>query len=349
LAKVVNVGVIGTGGISGGHFKAYQGIPDQVKIIGVADIVPERAKAAAERWNVDKWFTDYNELLAMPELDAVSVCTFNQAHRAPVVAALEAGKHVLVEKPLAATLEDATAMVRAAKKTGNILQTGFWPRFGHEQQTAREIIRSGALGEIYYAQTIGGGRRRIPGGSFLKQATSGSGTIADIGCYDLDRFLFITDHPKPTHVSALASRKLGQALPNVPGDWGHDPKAIEVEDFGVALVRFESGFVLHFLSYWAAHAESLGPSVILGTKGGLQFGPLTLFRDEFGVMTNVMPQNLPGIDGFSGEIKAFVKAIQNGDPSPVDPEGVLLVNVIIDGIYRSSKEGREVEVAVPKL
>ena len=344
----INVGVIGTGGISGGHFKAYQQLPD-VKILAVCDLMPERAQKAAEQWGAEKWFTDYNELLALPELDAVSVCTFNQAHRAPVVAALEAGKHVLVEKPLAATLEDAAEMVRAAKRTGKILQTGFWPRFGHEQQTAREMIRSGALGEIYYAQTIGGGRRRIPGGTFLKMATSGSGTIADIGCYDLDRFLFITDHPKPTHVSAIASKKLGQALPNVPGDWGHDPSAIEVEDFGAAFVRFEEGFVLHFVSFWAAHAETLGPSVILGTKGGLQFGPLTLFRDEFGVMTNVTPQHLPGIDGFLGEIKAFVHALRNGEPSPVDPEGVLLVNVIIDGIYRSAAEGREVEVTIPAV
>lgn len=346
--KQINVGVIGTGGISGGHFKAYQQLPN-VKIIGVADIVPERAKAAAERWGVEKWFTDYNELLAMPKLHGVSVCTFNQAHRAPVVAALEAGKHVLVEKPMAATLEDATEMVRAAKRTGKILQVGFWPRFGYEWQTAREMVRSGALGDIYYAQAIGGGRRRIPGGSFLKRATAGSGTIADIGCYDLDRFLFVTDHPKPTRISAIASDKLGKALPNVPGDWKHNPKEIEVEDFGAAFIRFEPGFVLNFVSYWAAHAETLGPSVILGTKGGLQFGPLTLYRDEFGVMTNVTPQHLPPTEGFLGEIQAFVKAIENNEPSPVDPMGVLLVNVIIDGIYRSAREGREVEAVIPKI
>src|SRR3712207_5043418 len=99
----INVGVIGKGGIAGGHIKAYDQLPD-VKMVGVADIIPERAQAAAEKWGAEKWFTDYHELLALPELDAVSVCTFNQAHREPVIAALEAGKHVLVEKPLAATL-----------------------------------------------------------------------------------------------------------------------------------------------------------------------------------------------------------------------------------------------------
>ncbi len=344
----INIGVIGTGGISGGHFDAYSKLPN-VHLVGVADLMPDRAQKAAEKWGADKWFTDYNELLAMPDLHGVSICTFNQAHREPVIAALEAGKHVLVEKPLAATLDDATEMVRAAKRTGKILQTGFWPRFGYEQLTAREMIRSGALGELYYAQTVGGGRRRIPGGTFVKQATAGSGSIADIGCYDLDRFLFVTDHPTPTRISAMVSQKFNQNNPNVPGDWGHDPSGVELEDFGTAMVRFENGLVLHFVNFWAAHADTLGPSVILGTKGGLQFGPLTLFRDEFGVMTNVTPQSLPGPEGFLGEIRAFVHAIEHDEPSPVDPWGVLLVNVIIDGIYRSSKEGREVEAIIPTI
>lgn len=346
--RQVNVGVIGTGGISGGHFKAYQQLPD-VKILAVADIVPERAKAAAEKWGAERWFSDYEEMLKLPELEAVSICTFNQAHRAPTVAALEAGKHVLVEKPMAAKLEDAVAMAKAAKYTGKILQVGFWPRFGHEQQTARRIVREGTLGDLYYAQMCGGGRRRIPGGTFVKQDTAGSGTIADIGCYDLDAFLFILDHPRPVSVSAMVSRKLGQVLPRVPGDWGHEIGKVEVEDFGTALVRFESGLVLHFVSYWAAHATTLGPSIILGTKGGLQLRPLTLFRDEFGVMTDVTPVNLPSTDGFLVEVTAFLKAVREGGPSPLDPEGVLLVNVIIDGIYRSSTEGGEVRVEVPTV
>lgn len=345
----VNIGVIGTGGISGGHFKAYAKLPN-VRLLGVADIVPERAKAAAETWGAERWFTDCNELLALPELHGVSICTFNQAHREPTIAALRAGKHVLLEKPMSARIEDSIAMVKAAKETGRILQVGFWPRFGHEQQTARRIVQEGTLGEVYYGQMVGGGRRRIPGGSFLKQSTAGSGTIADIGCYDLDAFLFVLGHPKPVSVSAVVSDKLGKVLPNVPGDWGHDPSAIEVEDFGTAFVRFENGVVLHFVSYWAAHAASLGPSVILGTKGGLQLRPsLTLFRDEFGVMTDVTPVNLPPMDGFLGEITAFVEAIRKGGPSPVDPEGVLLVDLIIDAIYRSSAQGREVGIEMPRI
>jgi predicted dehydrogenase len=345
--RQVNIGVIGTGGISGGHFKAYAKLPN-VRLVGVADIVPERAKAAAEQWGAERWFTDYNELLALPGLDGVSICTYNQAHREPTVAALKAGVNVLLEKPMSAKLEDSVAMVRAARETGKILQVGFWPRFGHEQQTARRIVQEGTLGEVYYAQMIGGGRRRIPGGSFLKKATAGSGTIADIGCYDLDAFLFIMGHPKPLSVSATVSYRLGRNLPNVPGDWGHNPADVEVEDFGSAFIRFEGGVVLHFVSYWAAHAATLGPSVILGTKAGLQLRPqLTLFRDEFGVMTDVTPVHLPPIDGFTGEVTAFVKAIAEGKPSPVDPEGVLLIDVIVDGIYRSAAEGREVKLEIP--
>ena len=109
---------------------------------------------------------------------------------------------------------------------------------------------------------------------------------------------------------------------------------MEVEDFGTAFVRFDNGMVLHFCTYWAAHADSLGPNVILGTKGGLQFGPLTLFRDEFGVMTNVQPQSLPGPDGFLGEIKAFTKAIREGEPSSLQRGDDQAIDVAVGPVVR---------------
>src|SRR6185295_5020748 len=99
------------------------------------------------------------------------------------------------------------------------------------------------------------------------------GPIVDIGCYDLDTFMFVAGNPRPVSVTALISYRLGKSLPNVPGDWGHDPAGMEVEDLGAAFVRFESGLVLNFITYWAIHADGLGPSTLLGTRGGLQFTP----------------------------------------------------------------------------
>jgi predicted dehydrogenase len=222
-------------------------------------------------------------------------------------------------------------------------------------RAARSIIESGALGDVYYAQLIGGGRRRIPGGSFLRRDTAGAGPIVDIGCYDLDAFMFLLDSPRPVSLSAMISYKLGKTLPNVPGDWGHIPADIEVEDLATAFVRFENGLVLHFLTYWAAHTDDLGPSQFLGTRGGLQLSPnLVLYRDEFGVLTNVTPQ-LPDLTEpqrmhhFTPQAQVFVNAVRAGGPTPVDTQGILYSQLIMDGIFRSAEGGREVSIELPIL
>jgi predicted dehydrogenase len=350
----VRVGIIGAGGIARSHARAYQRVPG-VEIVAIADLLPERAEAMSREFNIPHVFTDHRKLLELDELDAVSVCTFNQAHRQPTVDALEAGKHVLVEKPLAFSLDDAVAMISAARRSGNILHTGFWQRWQPEIQAAKRMVDSGALGDLYYAQMIGGGRRRIPGGSFLRRDTAGAGPIVDIGCYNLDTFLFLAGDPRPVSVSAMLSYHLGKHLPNVPGDWGHDPAAVEVEDFSAAFVRFESGLVLNFVIYWAAHTDDLGPSTLLGTRGGLQLSPtLVLFRDEFGVLTNVSPQ-LPDLTEphrlhhFTPQARIFVDAVRAGGPTPVDPTTILFSQAIMDGIYRSAAAGREIELEVPTI
>jgi predicted dehydrogenase len=354
MTTPVRIGIIGAGGIARAHAMAYQSVPS-TEVVAVADVLPERAEALAREWNIPQVFADHRSLLALDEIDAVSVCTFNQAHRQPTVDALEAGKHVLVEKPLAFSLDDAVAMISAARRSGKILHTGFWQRWQPEIQAAKRMVDSGALGDLYYAQMIGGGRRRIPGGSFLRRDTAGAGPIVDIGCYNLDTFLFLAGDPRPVSVSAMLSYHLGKQLPNVPGDWGHDPAAVEVEDFSAAFVRFESGLVLNFVIYWAAHTDDLGPSTLLGTHGGLQLSPtLVLFRDEFGVLTNVSPQ-LPDLTEphrmhhFKPQARIFVDAVRAGGPTPVEPTTILFSQVIMDGIYRSAAAGREVELKVPAI
>ncbi len=354
MSSPVKVGIIGAGGIARNHVLAYQRLPD-VEIVAVADIVPGKAESFAAEHHIPRYFENYHDLLALDEVQGVSVCTYNQAHRQPTVDALRAGKHVLVEKPLAARLDDAIAMITAANETGKILHTAFWPRFQPELIAARRIVQDGALGEVYYAQLVGGGWRRIPGGTFMKRETAGAGPIVDIGCYDLDRFMFMLDSPRPVSVSAMISYKLGKTLPNVPGDWGHKPEDMEVEDMSAAFVRFENGLALHFLTYWAAHADNLGPSLFLGTRGGLQVSPqLILFRDEFGVLTNVMPQ-IPAreepnrLHHFTPQARVFTDAVRAGGPTPVDTKGILYSQLIMDGILRSAEAGREVTIDVPKL
>jgi predicted dehydrogenase len=350
----IRIGIIGSGGIAHSHARAYQRVPD-VEMVAVADIVPGRAEAFAKDYSIPNFFTDYQQLLAIGDIDAVSICTYNQAHRQPAVDSLMAGKHVLIEKPLAAKLDDAVAMIRAAKQSGKILHTGFWQRWQPEVQAAKRIVESGALGDLYYAQMVGGRRRGIPGGSFLRPDMAGAGPIVDIGCYDLDTFMFLAGSPRPVSVSAIVSYRMGKTTPNVPGDWGHKPEEVDVEDFGAAFVRFDNGLALHFVTYWVAHTSGLGPSIFLGTKGGLQLSPkLTLFRDEFGTMTNVEPQ-IPDLSEpnrmhhFVPQARIFVQAVREGGPSPVDTHGILMAQLVMDGIFRSATAGREVEIEVPSI
>ncbi|MBZ0293237.1 MAG: Gfo/Idh/MocA family oxidoreductase [Anaerolineae bacterium] len=352
MTTLTRVGIIGAGAIARHHVMAYQRVPD-VKVVAVADIIPGKAEEFAREWDIPQFFENHQDLLALDEIDAVSVCTYNQAHRQPTVDALKANKHVLVEKPLAATLDDAIAMIRAANESDKILHTGFWQRWQPEVQTARHIVESGTLGEIYYAQMVGGRRHGIPGGTFLRRELAGAGPVVDIGCYSLDTLMFLTDSPRPVSVSAMVSYRLGNTIPNVLGDWGHNPADVNVEDFGTAFVRFENGMVLHFVTYWVAHADSLGPSILLGDCGGLQLSPkLTLFRDEFGTMTDVQPQ-IPDlsepmrIHHFLPQARIFVDAVRKGGPSPIDLRGIYMNQLIMDGMFRSGVSGGEVTIDAP--
>ena len=358
----VKIGIIGTGGISRMHQRTYQQVGG-FNIIAVCDILEEKALRAAEEWGIPKQhaFSSYNEMLQMDEIDAVSVCTYNQAHRNPTVAALEAGKHVLCEKPMAATLEDATAMVRAAKESGKILQIGLNPTFSPQLQFARKLVDEGVLGDIYYAETAGCRRRGTPGGTFIYKKTAGAGATVDIGVYNMHSALYTMGYPKPVRVSAITADYISRQDARLA--------EMDVEEFGAAWIRFESGAVLVYKISWAVHQESLGGTFFLGKRAGLSFGGPVLYADELSEqvkqlaeaegltpepeppegMTNIRFSGFPDADCWQLQMKFFGEAIRSNAPSPIPPEGVLLTNVIMDGIFRSHQLGKEVAVEVPEV
>jgi predicted dehydrogenase len=325
----------------------YKQLSD-VEIVAVADVLPGRAKEWAARYEVPHAFEEYGQLLAMPEIDGVSVCTYNRAHAQPTIDALRAGKAVLCEKPMAPTLVEAAAMLRAARETGKMLMIGLHSRFSRTQQFAKKVVASGDLGEIYYAEIVGTRRRGIPGGTFIQQETAGGGAVIDIGVYSLDTALDIMGQPRPISVSAVTTNVIGRTHTPPPGGWHWDPEKLDVEEFGSAFVRFSSGAALVFKISWAVHLDSLGKSFFLGPKGGLQLDPLEIYRDEYGTLVNITPK-LPEdrVDRFKEETQAFTQAIRDGQPAPIPADEVVWTNVIMDGIYRSAAEGREVAVGLP--
>lgn len=349
--KTVKLGLIGAGGISQAHCRTMASI-EGAEIIAVSDLVQANLDRAKENWGISKTFNDYNEMLEMDELEAVLVCTPTGVHGAPTVAALKAGKHVLCEKPMEAKLGPATEMVRAAHENGKILMVALKLRYSPQVIKAKEIVDTGALGDIYYVETVADRRRGNPGGSFIRKATAGLGASADIGIYALDTALYLMGHPKPVAVSGIASNEL-----SLNNTWNPALKETEVEDFAVGWVLFDNGARMVFKTCWCMNMDSLGGTIFLGKQAGLRLGVMevrgpqegvTVYGDEDGQIKDETFTEFESADVFQREDQAFIDAVREGKPSPIDPDGVLLTNVIIQGVIDSSEAGgREIEVSVP--
>ena len=350
--RTIKLGLIGAGGISGAHCGTLSDI-EGAEIIAAADLVPANLERAQEQWGIKRTFTDYNEMLKMDEIEAVYVCTPTGVHAAPTVAALNAGKHVFCEKPMEATL-DAAAMWRAAKENDKILMVGLKLRYSPQVVKAKEIVDAGTLGDIYYVETVADRRRGNPGGSFIRKATAGLGASADIGVYALDTALYLMGHPTPVAVSGITSNYL-----SLHNTWNPALKETEVEDFGVGWVVFENGARMVFKTCWCMNMDSLGGTIFLGKKAGLRLGigevrgpeeGVRVYGDKDGEIFDQEFTEFESVSVFHEEDSAFIDAVREGKPSPIDPYGVLLTNVIIQGVIDSSNAGgREVAVTVPTL
>lgn len=355
VEPTVKIGIIGAGGIASTHARYYRQHP-WVELVAVADVVPEKAAAFAETWGIpsSRLFEDYREMLETVDLDAVSICTHNLAHRDPTVDALSAGKHVLLEKPMAVDVEDARAIMRAWEGSNRILMVGFQPHFSTQYRVARQVIEEGALGQIYYAEAIAFRRWGIPGGSFLKKEIAGAGALVDIGCYALYTTMSLMGDPKPVTVSALAGTFLANQVQGEQrmGRFRWRAEDVEVDDFAAAFVRFDNGAVMVLKSCWAANADSIGRPFFLGTRGGMALNPrgvnppveLYFNQSIAGLNVTTVPQGLVEVEDWPEKIRAFAEAVRDGKPSPIDPRSVFLTTVVLDGALRSAKAGREVTV-----
>ncbi len=349
----IGIGIIGSGGIAqNAHLPAYQKLQDEglVKIVAVSDANPETAKTAAEKFSVPHQYTDYKEMLANPEIDAVSICTPNFLHKQPTIDSLEAGKHVLVEKPIALNGVEGQAMVDAAHRTGKKLMVALNNRFNPVPQAIKRFIKDGKIGEIYYARAHALRRRGVPGwGVFIDKEKQGGGPLIDIGVHILDLTLWLMDYPEPMSVSGTSYTKMGTkegGVFNTLGTW--DPKKYTVEDFAVGLVKFKNGATLTLESSFLANIEKDEMNtLIMGTEGGAKVDPYfdennMIFREESGTLTNSVPVSLPKVKSHEVEIREWVQSLIDDTPVPVPGEQGLMVTRILDAIYASSEQGKEI-------
>ncbi len=358
--RKLKIGIIGTGWIAESHVKSYLQMPD-VEIIAGADLIDGKAEKFFKNYDVENvnLYPDHKSMLEAENLDAVSVCTYNATHAECTIDSLNKGVHVLLEKPMCVTIEEAVEIIKAEKKSGKVLSIGFQPRFDENMKMVKKIVQSGELGEVYYIQTGGGRRRGIPNSTFIEKETAGIGALGDIGCYSLDMVLNAIGYPKPLTVSGYTSNFFGtNPLYNNP----EDAARFDVDDFAAGFVRLEGNIILDFRIAWAMHLDTPGDTIIMGKKAGLRIpstdcwngsvgGPMTIYTDVAGerVETEIPVLKNKGGGLFYKKIRSFLDAIKNEGEAPVPASQIVYNQAIIDGIVKSAEINREIEIDIPGI
>jgi predicted dehydrogenase len=356
MAKKLKIGLIGTGMICNwAHIPGYERMADDCEIVWACDLDEKKAQDVATKHNIPKVTTDYKQVLADPEVDAVSVMTPNIAHMQPTIDALNAGKHVLCEKPLAMNADQARAMCAAARDNKKILQVGLQQRFTSEGQFLKQYIDGGGLGDIYYARAQALRRRGVPGwGVFTNKELQGGGPLIDIGVHILDFTLSMMGYPKPVSASGMTWNMLG-TNPDLYNMWGdYDRSKFTVEDMAVGFIRFENGAVVVLESSFMANLNG-NPygTQLLGTKAGAKAyfdedeKGVTIYVEQNKQLFNMTPTSMKDVPApHQEEVEAFINSIKNGTPSVVPGEQGLILNAIFDALYKSAETRKEEPIDV---
>jgi predicted dehydrogenase len=346
-SRKLRVGFIGAGGIARTHMTYLQKM-EGVEICCAADIDEKALEKVKEQFSIPRVYTDYREMLRQEhDLDAVDVCTPNVHHAANTIAALEAGKHVLVEKPMAMNAKEAQAMVDAAKKAGKELIVGFQHRFDARTKFIRDQIIRGSFGNILYVRAQALRRRGIPNwGVFGRKELQGGGPMIDIGVHILETAHWMIETPRPVAATANTWTYFGNRASDVVSMWPNwDYKTYTVEDLAVGMIRFENGTMLTIESSFVAHIEKDVFNVqIMGERGGAVWESSQIFMDHGGYMMNMTPAYLPKIDPFEYKMKHFVEVCRDGRKNESTGEMGLMVQKMLDGVYASAAAGREVHI-----
>ncbi|MEK3882603.1 Gfo/Idh/MocA family oxidoreductase [Paenibacillus sp. PL2-23] len=357
MSNIYKIAIIGCGGIANGkHMPALKKL-DNIQMIAFCDIVEDKAITAANQYGVEgaKVYTNYKELLSDSSIDIVHVCTPNDSHAEIAIAALEAGKHVMCEKPMAKTAEEAQQMVDAVKRTGKKLTIGYNNRFRSDSQHLKKICESGELGEIYMAKAHAIRRRAVPTwGVFLDEEKQGGGPLIDIGTHALDLTLWMMNNYKPKVVLGTSYHKLSQRE-NAANAWGPwDPKKFTVEDSAFGMVVMEDGATIMLESSWALNTLEVDEAkcTLCGTEGGADMkGGLRINGEQHSrLYTKEVELSSGGVAFYDGasdnapdlEMRAWIHAIENDIDPVVTPEQAFVVSQILEAIYESSKTGKAV-------
>jgi predicted dehydrogenase len=364
MSDEVKIGIIGTGQIGKSHIGRYLGkrmgrwslppVPG-MELAAVCDINEEEARRVADENDIPRALTDFRELLADDDIVAVDVCLHNNLHAPVSIAAMEAGKHVYCEKPLAGSYADAERMVQTAKETGRMLSMQLGSLFSKETRAAKRLIEEGHVGRPYYAKSSGYRRRGRPfvdgygTSAFVQKEAAAGGALFDMGVYHISQMLYLLDNPEVLSVSGSTHQEIAM-YEDRRRESGYD-----VEELGVGLVRLAGGLTFFVEEAWAIHLGGTDGSKLVGSKGGITLSPFAYHAtmsdmemdaafDLGGAETRwarVFPESSAYVSAqhhWIAAVRGEVELIPTGELG-------LTTMLISEGIYLSQELGREVTAA----
>ena len=370
MTDKLRVGIIGTGLVGKRHIDRYHSMRQDVEIVAVADINLADAQRVALENGIPHVFTDYCDLLKIEEIDSVDVCLPNVLHAPVTITALEAGKHVYCEKPMATTFAEARAMYDTAQRTGKILAVQMRTLFSKETRTAKYLIQEGALGRTYYAKTSRYLRRArvyVDGYAtphFVRKQKSGGGALIDVGVYQMARMVYLLNNPEVESVTASTFQALDM------DEIRQQESGYNVEELGTGFIRFRGDITMFVETAWAVNLDGGDGDCIMGSKGGLRLEPLafhvdtksnetarqpfTLYTDVYGIEADVRFN----IDAYERRMRLLEHMTEGcDDPQQHFVWGVLgrvkmidtgaiglTVVRIMEEMYRSADERREIKL-----
>lgn len=348
MNKVYKVGVVGVGGIARTHMPGWRA-SEHTEVVAFCDTNAEVLHRWADEFAVGRRYPSYEDLIQDAEVDIVDICVPNAYHAPVAVAALKAGKHVLCEKPLAASPEEIRQMIGARDESGQLLMTAQHFRFGGSAKAMKAEISAGVLGDIYHARSWMLRRYLVPvRPGFIVKEHAGGGACIDIGVHILDLTLWLMGNPRPVSVSGVSRTELAKR-PGAFSGWGPAiPPELDVEEFACAFVRFENGATLVLEVSWMLHHKTAGEDMqmwLYGTSGGCQWPSCEFYsanNETRQLYNKALQVTKDANEPHAQQCIEFAQALADGTPSPVPAEQSLQVLTILDGVYRSQSEGREV-------
>ena len=340
----LRVAIIGAGQVADKVHASYYATRSDVQMVAVMDSRPEQAQAFAERHGIPSSWQDTRTMLETVRPDVVSVCSPNRFHFEHVMAALDAGCHVMCEKPPAMTAQQAEQMRTAARKAGKVLAYDFHHRFARDTQLLRESVLNGVLGEIYFTTAQALRRCGVPGwGVFTNKSLQGGGPLIDIGIHMLDAAMYVLGFPAVKRVTAHSFQRLGNRKNSGQfGEW--DPAQFTVEDALFGTIEFCNGGILRLDTSFALNIreQSIMNVSFCGEKAGATLFPAHIYTDEAGVLRSLTQREEADDQRHLRSMDAFVRHVQGEPVMIADAEQGLVIQQLVAALYESAETGESV-------